>query len=51
METLGLTYEVLSRSKPDLIMASMPAFGMSGPYKYYQGFGINVESVCGLTWL
>jgi crotonobetainyl-CoA:carnitine CoA-transferase CaiB-like acyl-CoA transferase len=51
MENLGLTYDVLSRSKPDLIMVSMPAFGMSGPYKYYQGFGINVESVCGLTWL
>jgi crotonobetainyl-CoA:carnitine CoA-transferase CaiB-like acyl-CoA transferase len=32
-------------------MVSMPAFGMSGPYKHYQGFGINVESVCGLTWL
>jgi len=51
MENLGLTYEVLSRRKPDLIMVSMPAFGMSGPYKYYQGFGINVESICGLTWL
>ena len=51
MENLGLTYEVLSRSKPDLIMVSMPAFGMSGPYKYYQGLGNNVESVCGLTWL
>jgi crotonobetainyl-CoA:carnitine CoA-transferase CaiB-like acyl-CoA transferase len=51
MENLGLTYEVLSRRKPDLIMVSMPAFGMSGPYKYYQGFGINVESVCGFTWL
>jgi crotonobetainyl-CoA:carnitine CoA-transferase CaiB-like acyl-CoA transferase len=51
MENLGLTYDVLRRSKPDLIMVSMPAFGMSGPYKYFQGFGINVESVCGLTWL
>jgi crotonobetainyl-CoA:carnitine CoA-transferase CaiB-like acyl-CoA transferase len=51
MENLGLTYAVLVQSKPDLIMVSMPAFGMSGPYKYYQGFGINVESVCGLTWL
>jgi crotonobetainyl-CoA:carnitine CoA-transferase CaiB-like acyl-CoA transferase len=51
MENLGLTYDVLQRSKPDLIMVSMPAFGMSGPYKYYQGFGINVESACSLTWL
>jgi crotonobetainyl-CoA:carnitine CoA-transferase CaiB-like acyl-CoA transferase len=51
MENLMLTYDVLARHKPDLIMVSMPAFGMSGPYKYYQGFGINVESVCGLTWL
>jgi crotonobetainyl-CoA:carnitine CoA-transferase CaiB-like acyl-CoA transferase len=51
MENLGLTYEVLQRHKPDLIMVSMPAFGMTGPYKYYQGFGINVESVCSLTWL
>jgi len=51
MENLGLTYDVLVSRKPDLIMVSMPAFGMSGPYKYYQGFGMNVESVCGLTWL
>jgi crotonobetainyl-CoA:carnitine CoA-transferase CaiB-like acyl-CoA transferase len=51
MENLGLTYDVLSQGKPELIMVSMPAFGMNGPYKYYQGFGINVESVCGLTWL
>lgn len=51
MENLGLTYDVLQRSKSDLVMVSMPAFGMTGPYKYYQGFGINVESVCGFTWL
>jgi crotonobetainyl-CoA:carnitine CoA-transferase CaiB-like acyl-CoA transferase len=51
MQKLGLTYEELSRHKPDLIMVSMPAFGMSGPYRDYRGFGINVESVCGLTWL
>jgi crotonobetainyl-CoA:carnitine CoA-transferase CaiB-like acyl-CoA transferase len=51
MENLGLTYDVLTRGKPELIMVSMPAFGSSGPYKYHQGFGINVESVCGLTWL
>lgn len=51
MENLRLTYEVLRRSKPDLIMVSMPAFGMTGPYKYYQGFGSNAESVCGFTWL
>lgn len=51
MENLELTYEVLRRSRPDLIMVSMPAFGMTGPYKYYQGFGSNAESVCGLTWL
>jgi crotonobetainyl-CoA:carnitine CoA-transferase CaiB-like acyl-CoA transferase len=51
MANLGLTYDVLCRHRPDLIMVSMPAFGMSGPYKLYQGFGINVESVCGFTWL
>jgi len=32
-------------------MVSLPGFGMSGPYKYYQGFGANVEAVCGLTLL
>jgi crotonobetainyl-CoA:carnitine CoA-transferase CaiB-like acyl-CoA transferase len=51
MDRLGLTYDVLRQAKPDLIMVSMPAFGMSGPYKHYQGFGINVESLCGFTWL
>jgi len=51
MNKLGLSYQVLSRVKPDLIMISMPAFGNTGPYKHYKGFGPIIEALSGHTWL
>jgi crotonobetainyl-CoA:carnitine CoA-transferase CaiB-like acyl-CoA transferase len=32
-------------------MVRLPGVGLSGPYRSYLGFGINFESLCGLTYL
>lgn len=51
MDRLGLSYDVLCGWKPDIIVVSMPAFGLSGPYRATQAFGIGVEGPCGFTAL
>ena len=33
MDRMGFSYEVLRSWKPDIIVMTMPAFGLSGPYK------------------
>src|SRR3954453_2339608 len=35
MQSRGLSYEALSTSRPQLVMASITAFGQSGPYAHY----------------
>ena len=37
LDTVGLSFESLASSRPDLIMVSMSHFGQSGPYKNYHG--------------
>ncbi|MFC1824289.1 CaiB/BaiF CoA transferase family protein [Thermodesulfobacteriota bacterium] len=51
IEKLGITYEALKEVKPDIIMASMPSFGSTGPYKNYRGLGVNLDAAAGHTWL
>lgn len=51
MERLGLSYDVLRGWKADIVVMSMPAFGLSGPYRATQAFGIGVEGPCGFTAL
>jgi crotonobetainyl-CoA:carnitine CoA-transferase CaiB-like acyl-CoA transferase len=51
MDRLGLSYDVLRTWKPDIVVMSMPAFGLSGPYSTVQAFGIGVEGPCGFTSL
>ncbi len=50
-EDLGLTYEALSRIKPDLIVISLSGFGRTGPYKPYGTFGRTVDAMVGNTAL
>jgi len=47
MEKLGTTYDVLSKINPGLIMARMPAWGNTGPYAYYKGWGEHLEASLG----
>jgi crotonobetainyl-CoA:carnitine CoA-transferase CaiB-like acyl-CoA transferase len=51
VQRLGLTYDVLSRVNPRLIMVSMPAFGTTGPYSRFRAFASNTEAVVGHTLL
>lgn len=51
VKRLGLTYELLGRANPNLIMISMPAFGATGPYSHFRAFGANMEAVVGHTLL
>jgi crotonobetainyl-CoA:carnitine CoA-transferase CaiB-like acyl-CoA transferase len=47
IEKAGLTYEDLRQRNPNIIMLRMPAFGLSGPYKNFRGFGTHVEGMIG----
>ena len=49
MARLGLDYDTVREWKPDIIYVAMPSFGCTGPYRTFQGFGSNVEALCGLT--
>lgn len=49
MENLGLTFDKLSAVNPRLIMLSMPAYGLTGPWRDYVGFGPSLEAATGLA--
>ena len=49
IEKANITYDVLSKRNPKLIMLRMPGFGLSGEYKNYRGFGLHMEAVIGHT--
>lgn len=51
MESLQLPYAELSQQNPNLIMISMPAYGISGPWRDYPALGTTVESMCGVQSL
>jgi crotonobetainyl-CoA:carnitine CoA-transferase CaiB-like acyl-CoA transferase len=51
MEKLGITYDRLKESRPDIIMVRMPAFGSTGKYANYRAMGQMVEDVAGHTSL
>ncbi len=51
MSNFKLDYAVLREVKPDIIMLSMPAYGMQGPYREFPGYGNTIEPVAGLTFL
>lgn len=51
MERLGFGYHDLVKIKNDLILLSMPAFGSSGPYASYGGYGAVFETVGGIQSL
>ncbi|MDD5190016.1 MAG: CoA transferase [Dehalococcoidales bacterium] len=49
MANFGLDYPALQQINSRLIMLSMPAFGMTGPYREFPGYGNTIEPVAGLT--
>ena len=51
LERLGYDYAALRKHRPDLIYVSMPAFGNTGPWKSYLGYGIGQEQLSGMAHL
>lgn len=50
-ENWGMTYEVLSELRPDLIMIRAPAFGLSGPWRDRGGYAPVMEQASGLGYI
>jgi benzylsuccinate CoA-transferase BbsF subunit len=48
MERLGLGYEKIRSIKPDIIQISMSAFGQTGPFKGFIGYGPPAAALSGL---
>lgn len=51
MDKAGISYEAFREINPGLVMLRMPAFGLSGPYRDYRGFGMHAEATVGHTLL
>lgn len=51
MDKLGLGYEKLREARADVILASMPAAGLSGPMRNIRTYGMSLSSITGLDSL
>ncbi len=51
MGNFGLSYEQLRQINPELIMISMPGFGLSGTWSHYTAFANTTEQMSGLPHL
>ena len=49
LRSFGLTYDLVSRDNPGLVMLSMPAYGGTGPHSNRIGFGWELEASGGLA--
>ena len=51
MRNFGLDYPKLRKIKPDIIVLDSTAYGSSGPWENYIGYGSSLQAVTGLTYL
>ncbi len=51
MRNFGLDYPNLKRVKPDIIVLDSTAYGSSGPWQNYIGYGSSLQAVTRLTYL
>jgi crotonobetainyl-CoA:carnitine CoA-transferase CaiB-like acyl-CoA transferase len=51
LESLGFSYEELSRINPRIIVSDSSAFGSRGPWRNRMGYGPLVRSSCGVSVL
>src|SRR5207302_9325674 len=51
LEKLGLTYADMRQERPDILLVSMPGYGLEGPASRNLSFGINLEAVTGAMYL
>lgn len=50
MDRMGLSYEAVRATKPDIVYLSMPMYGESGPRAELLGVGMTISAVTGLMW-
>jgi len=48
---MGLDYESLKAVRPDIILATMSAFGEQGPYSHRVGFDGVAQALCGSAYM
>lgn len=51
MERLGLGYADVARINPKIVYLSMPLAEPEGPYGSYLGYGMNISSLVGMTYI
>ena len=51
MDRLGLGYEILREVKPDIIMLSSSALGLTGPERTYAGYAPTFAAMSGLAYI
>jgi crotonobetainyl-CoA:carnitine CoA-transferase CaiB-like acyl-CoA transferase len=51
MDSLGFSYEIFKKIKPDVIMCSISTFGQNGPYSQRAGYDIVAQAMSGLMWM
>ncbi len=51
MDKLGLGYSELCKVRPDVILVSMPAAGLTGPLRHVRTYGMSLSSITGLDSL
>ena len=49
MESLGLDYDALAADNPNLVMASISPWGLSGPWRDYRAYDINLAAAGGIS--
>ena len=49
MDQLGLDYDDLAADKSDLVMASISPWGLSGPWRDYKAYDINLAGAGGIS--
>jgi benzylsuccinate CoA-transferase BbsF subunit len=51
VDKLGLSYEVLSAVRPELIYLTMPTMGEGGPRSFYGGVSWGIQAMAGLNMI
>jgi crotonobetainyl-CoA:carnitine CoA-transferase CaiB-like acyl-CoA transferase len=51
LANLGIDYPQLCEAKADIVLASMPAFGKTGPYANRGSYGPGIDAMSGLSHL
>ena len=51
LEDYGLSYKVISKANPRIVMTSITPFGQSGPYAKYKACDLVIQSMSGLTYI